>query len=122
MVPCGTPERIVAQSDTFPPATIACFLPSNEELLAEDYDQLCQKPWKNPTVPTLSNYNASESRHTTECWTETRLERQHSKSILKKMTSAPTEFEDMVEIIEAISASLVSRKKKVPTLGFTLEL
>ncbi|GJQ87381.1 hypothetical protein Trydic_g14527 [Trypoxylus dichotomus] len=30
------------------------------------------------------------------------------------MPSAPTEFEDMVEIIEAISASLVSRKKMQP--------
>ncbi|GJQ85722.1 hypothetical protein Trydic_g13410 [Trypoxylus dichotomus] len=47
---------------------------------------------------------------------------QHSKSILKEMPSAPTEFEDMVEIMEAISASLVSRKKTVPTPGFTLEL
>ncbi|GJQ78958.1 hypothetical protein Trydic_g122 [Trypoxylus dichotomus] len=47
---------------------------------------------------------------------------QHSKSILKEIPSAPTEFEDMVKTIEAISASLVSRKKKVPTPGFTLEL
>ncbi|GJQ81184.1 hypothetical protein Trydic_g23354 [Trypoxylus dichotomus] len=47
---------------------------------------------------------------------------QHRKSILKETPSAPTEFEDMVEIIEAISASLVARKKKVPTSGFTLEL
>ncbi|GJQ84866.1 hypothetical protein Trydic_g486 [Trypoxylus dichotomus] len=58
MDPWGTPECIVAQSDTFPPATTACFLP-----------------------------------------------RQHSKSILKEMPSAPTEFEDMVGIIEAISGS-----------------
>ncbi|GJQ70030.1 hypothetical protein Trydic_g13379 [Trypoxylus dichotomus] len=47
---------------------------------------------------------------------------QHRKSILKEMPSAPTGFEDMVEIIEAISASLVSRKKKEPSPGFTLEL
>ncbi|GJQ83128.1 hypothetical protein Trydic_g15366 [Trypoxylus dichotomus] len=75
MDPCGTPECIIAQSDTFPPATTACFLP-----------------------------------------------RQQSRSILKEMPSAPTEFEDMVEIIEAISASLVARKKNMPTPGFTLEL
>ncbi|GJQ75427.1 hypothetical protein Trydic_g23595 [Trypoxylus dichotomus] len=27
MDPCGTPEFVIAQSDTFPPATTACFLP-----------------------------------------------------------------------------------------------
>ncbi|GJQ86411.1 hypothetical protein Trydic_g14741 [Trypoxylus dichotomus] len=31
MDPCGTPECIVAQSDTFPPPTIACFLPTLEK-------------------------------------------------------------------------------------------
>ncbi|GJQ69877.1 hypothetical protein Trydic_g22422 [Trypoxylus dichotomus] len=72
---CGTPESIVAQSETFPVGTTACFLP-----------------------------------------------RQHSKSIFKEMPSAPTEFEDMLEIIEATSTSLVSGKKKVSTPGFTLEL
>ncbi|GJQ88552.1 hypothetical protein Trydic_g10003 [Trypoxylus dichotomus] len=45
----------------------------------------------------------------------------HLETIIEnEMPSAPTEFEDMVEIVEAISASLVSRKKKVPTPSFTL--
>ncbi|GJQ70165.1 hypothetical protein Trydic_g22627 [Trypoxylus dichotomus] len=50
------------------------------------------------------------------------LGRQHSESNFKENPSTPTEFKDILEIIEATSISLISRKEKMPTPGFTLEL
>ncbi|GJQ69205.1 hypothetical protein Trydic_g6355 [Trypoxylus dichotomus] len=45
-----------------------------------------------------------------------------SQNIFKEMPFGRTEFEDILEIIEATPSSLVSRKEKVPTPGFILEL